>query len=107
MKPRVKEDTLLDIEGYCDADYAMDKDTRRSITGIIVYCSGVPICWRSRSQRGVTLSTTESEYYTMSELCSELLFIKQILIFLNISIQYPIIIRVDNVGAMFWEIMQY
>ena len=35
------------------------------------------------------------------ELCSELLFIKQILEFLNISIQYPMIIRVDNVGAMF------
>ena len=86
MKPRVKGNNLLDIEGYCDTDYAGGKDTRRSITVIIVYCISVPICWRSGSQRGVTLSTTESEYYAMSELCSKLLLIKQIFEFFNISI---------------------
>ena len=48
----------------------------------------------------MTLSTTESEYYAMSELYSELLFIKQILEFLNMSIEYPMVVWVDNIGAM-------
>ena len=42
----------------------------------------------------------ESEYYAMSELCSELLFIKWIVEFLNISVEYPMAVRVDNIGAM-------
>ena len=49
----------------------------------------------------MTLSTTESKYYAMSELCSELLFIKQILVFLNMSFEYPMVVRVDNIRAMF------
>ena len=100
MKPKMNGNHLMNIEGYCDSDYAGDKDSRRSITGLVIYLCGAPICWRSKSQRGVTLSTTESEYYAMSELCSELLFIKQILEFLKMSIEYPMIVRVDNIGAM-------
>ena len=101
MKPKINGNHLMNIEGYCDSDYAGDKDNRRSITGLVIYLCGAPICWRSKSQRGVTLSTTESEYYAMSELCSELLFIKQILEFLNMSVEYPMVVRVDNIGAMF------
>ena len=76
MKPKMNGKHLMNIEGYCDSDYAGDKDSRRSITGLVIYLCGAPVCWRSKSQRGATLSTTESKYYAMSELCSELLVIK-------------------------------
>ena len=92
---------IFNIKGYSDSDYAGNKDDRKSITGLIVYCGGVPIAWKSKGQKAVSLSSTESEYYAMSELCSEIIYIKQLLEFLQIDINYPIIIRVDNVGAMF------
>ena len=66
---------FINIEGYCDSDYAGNKDSRRSIIGLVIYFCGAPICWRSKSQIGVTLSITEGEYYTISELCTELFFI--------------------------------
>ena len=70
------------IVGYSDADYGNDKDTRNSITGIIICLCGVPIAWRSRAQKCLTLSTTENKYYTMLELRSEIIFIKNTLEFL-------------------------
>ena len=34
-----------------DSDYAGDKDTRRSVTGFVIYLRGVPISWKSRGQK--------------------------------------------------------
>lgn len=96
-----RRDGIFSITGYSDADYAGDKDTRRSISGLIIYLCGIPITWRSKGQKAVTLSSTESEYYALSELCSEIIFVKQILEFVQVEVEYPIIVRVDNVGAMF------
>ena len=89
------------IEGYSDSDYASNKDDRKSISGMVIYLCGVPIMWKSKSQKAVTLSSTEAEYYSLSELCSELIFVKNMLEFMGMNVGYPIVARVDNIGAMF------
>ena len=101
MRPNRNIKDLFTVLEYCDSDYATDRDTRKSVTGYIIYLNGVPISWRSRSQRAVTLSTAESEYYAISEICSEIIFVKNMLEFLELKIEYPIIIRVDNIGAIY------
>ena len=50
------------IKAYSDVDFAGDKESWISVTGYVIYFMNVPICWRSRGQKGVTLSTTEAEY---------------------------------------------
>jgi len=57
----------------------------------------VPICWQSRGQKGVTLSTTEAEYVACSEVVNELLFI----VHMKIEVELPIRVNVDNIGAIF------
>ena len=89
------------IEAYSDSDWAGDKDTRLSVSGFIIYLLGVPICWRSKQQRSVALSSSEAEYVALSEAAKEVKFIHQVLASMNIHVQTPIIIKVDNVGAMF------
>jgi hypothetical protein len=37
----------LDIKGYSDADYAGDKDDRKSTTGYVFTLAGGAISWRS------------------------------------------------------------
>ena len=101
MRPIKNLRNLFSILGFCDSDYATDKDTRKSVTGYVVYLNGVPISWRSRSQRAVTLSTAESEYYAISEICSELIFVKNMLEFLGVELELPIIVNVDNIGAIY------
>jgi len=61
----------------------------------------VPIFWRSRGQKGVTLSTTEVEHVGCSEVVKELLFIVYLLRHMKIEIELPIHVNVDNIGAIF------
>jgi hypothetical protein len=89
------------IQAYCDSDYTGDRDTRISITGFIIYICGIPILWRSKVQRSVTLSPSEAEYVVISEVCAEVMFVKQILEFLKVKVELQIQVMVDNVGAIY------
>jgi hypothetical protein len=62
------------VIAYVDSDFAGDKGNRRSITGYLVHLFGVPIAWKSKQQGGVTLSSSEAEYYAISEVAKELKF---------------------------------
>ncbi|CAA7043752.1 unnamed protein product [Microthlaspi erraticum] len=59
------------IKGYCDSDYAADKDKRRSISEMVFTAGGNPISWRSNLQKIVALSTTEAEYMALAEAAKE------------------------------------
>jgi len=61
----------------------------------------IPVCWRSHGQKSVTLSTTEAEYVPCSEVMKEVLFILQLLEHLQVKIQLPIRVHVNNIGAIF------
>jgi hypothetical protein len=72
-----------------------------SVTGFIIYLLNIPICWRSKSQKGVTLSSTEAEYVAISEATKELIFIYYLLGDLHINVNLPIVVKTDNIGAIF------
>jgi hypothetical protein len=99
LKPDKNKERIL--EGYADSDHAGDCDNRRSVTGYIILYAGVLIAKKSRVQKTVALSSTEAEYYAYSEATAELMYCKQILEFLGIEVQTPMILNVDNTGAMY------
>ena len=102
MEPKNNDNNnLWEMQAYCDSDYAGDLDGCKSILGFIIYICGCPISWKSRGQKAVTLSSSEAEYVAISELCAEVMFLKQVLEFLQVEVKLPIIIRVDNVGAIY------
>ena len=92
---------LWKIEAYSDSDFAGDRDSRLSVTGFSIFIGNCLVSWKSRSQKTVTLSSTEAEYVAVSEVCMEILFIRQILEFLKIKIDYPVTVFCDNIGAIF------
>jgi hypothetical protein len=57
--------------------------------------------WKSKSGKSVTLSSTEAEYFAISEVAKEVLFAKQVLESIGVKLVYPIIIKCDNVGAIY------
>jgi hypothetical protein len=71
------------------------------VTGFIIYLLGAPICWRSKGQKGVTLSSSEAEYVAMLEAVKEIRFIYFLLKGMGFDVKLPIIVRCDNVGAIF------
>ena len=52
----------LKLQGYVDADLAGDIDTRKSTTGFVYTLGNTAVCWASKLQKIVALSTTEAEY---------------------------------------------
>jgi hypothetical protein len=86
---------------YTDSDWAGDKDTRRSVSGYVLFLLNVPILWKSKSQQSVSLSSSEAEYYAMSEAVKDVKFVVHILEDLGIKVEMPITIKVDNIGAIF------
>ena len=88
------------LKALSDSDFASDKETRISVFGYIIYFCGIPIAWQSKGVKSVVLSTTEAEYMALSEVVKELKFIVQLLKTMNIEVELPITVHVDNVGAI-------
>ena len=88
------------LKALNDSDFASEKETRISVFGYVIYFCGIPIAWRSKGMKSVVLSTTEAEYMALSEVVKELKFIVQLLQTMNITVELPITVYVDNVGAI-------
>jgi hypothetical protein len=101
VMPNLDDDFSWNLKVFCDSDWAGDPETTVSVMGFIIYLLDVPVCWRSKSQRGVTLSSTESEYVAISEAVKEVKFIYYLLCDFHIKVNLPIIIKTDNIGA--WQ----
>ena len=89
------------IIAFSDSDYAGDPETRVSIAGFLLYFMGVPISWKSKGMKSVTLSSTEAEFVALSEAAKEVRFVYQVLESVGIKVKLPIVVRVDNIGAIF------
>src|SRR5210317_2573153 len=98
LKPMKKNDKIM---AYVDSDYATNKDTRKSVTGYEVFFRDALIAWKSKQQESVTLSSTEAEYTALSKVVTMVIYIKQLLDFLEIKYVEPMKIFVDNTKANF------
>ncbi|CAL2237889.1 unnamed protein product [Prunus armeniaca] len=63
------------VLGYVDVDYARDLDKRRSTSGCVFTCAGVPISWRALLQPITAFSTTEAEYIALAEVGKEAIWL--------------------------------
>ena len=88
------------LKALSDSDFDSGEETKISVFGYIIYFCGIPIAWRSKGMKSVVLSTTEAEYMALSEVVKELEFIVQLLQTINIEVELPITVYVDNVGAI-------
>ena len=83
------------IIAYSDADWASDVDKRRSCTGYILNVSNGAICWSSKRQSTIALSSTEAEYMALSSTVCEIMWVQQFMKELNNDVD-KIIIHCDN-----------
>ena len=64
---------ILKLQGYVDADFASDIDSRKSAAEFVFTLGGIAIFWASNLQKIVTLSTTEVEYVAATEARKEMI----------------------------------
>ena len=70
---------LQPLVGYTDADWAGDKDTRRSTSGYIFNLGSAAISWSSKRQATVALSTCEAEYMGQTQAAKEAIWLSGLL----------------------------
>ena len=88
------------LVGYTDADWAGDQDDRHSTTGNLFLMARGPISWLSKKQAVVALSTSEAEYVALSVATQEAVWLRRLLIDLNVAPQGPKKLMEDNQGAI-------
>lgn len=94
------EKTDLPLIGFADADWGNCSLDRRSFSGMVFMMSGGAITWESRKQRTVAASTTEAEYYSLTDAIKEALYLKRLFASLGHPIEGAIMLRNDNQGAL-------
>ena len=71
------------LEVFSDSDWAGDRTTRKSCSGSVFFLNGEYIFSYSRTQRSVTLSSAEAEYYALTGAASEALGLQEATRFLT------------------------
>ena len=90
----------LHLHAFSDADWAGDSDDYVS-TNAYIYLGSNPISWSSKNQRGVSRSSTESEYRAVANVASEIRWLCSLLTELHIRLPLGPTIFCDNIGATY------
>ena len=92
----------ISLEVFTDADYATSRATdSRSVSGGTIMCAGACVCWFSKTQKCVTLSTSEAEYVALDDAVKELLFLREVWRFMIPGKGMPCFpVFEDNQGAL-------
>ncbi len=67
------------MEGYVDADFAGDLDSRFSTSGFVFFVYGGAVAWSSKKQKSVATSTVEAEFMASSAAIKEAAWLKSFL----------------------------
>ena len=67
------------LEVFSDADWAADRDTRRSVSGSTIFYGGCLLYSSSRTQKVVSLSSAESETYAAASAVMDAILIHSII----------------------------
>ncbi|CAJ2646845.1 unnamed protein product [Trifolium pratense] len=87
------------LEGYVDADYAGNIDTRKSLSGFVFTLFGTTVTWKANQQSVVALSTTQAEYIALVEGVKEAIWLKGMIGEMGIS-QGCVKIHCDSQSAI-------
>lgn len=93
----------IDLEVYCDSDYAGCSYTGRCTTGYCTFIAGSCVSWRARKQPTVATSSTEAEYRAAYEVGQETVWLRKLLLDLGHEQSTATTLKCDNQGAIFLQ----
>ena len=96
----VESKTSTTAYGYSDSDLASDTKTRNSVSGVTVIFGGAAIVYKTILQRTIALSSTEAEFYALTEAGKLILYVRHVLKDLDFEQTDPSTIYEDNRGCL-------
>ena len=91
---------ISETEGYTDADFGRDIDSRRSTSGYVYAIAGGAVSWSSKKQSTTAVSTQEAEYVAIEHGSKEAIWISRIVESINRPSSSTITINSDNEAAI-------
>ena len=91
---------LAALTGYSDADWAGDKETRRSTGGFVFNVGSGSVSWSSKRQATVALSSCESKLMAETQAAKEAVWLSKFLAQVLHQDQVAVVIHCDNQGAI-------
>jgi hypothetical protein len=85
--------------GFSDSDFAGSLVDRKSSSGACHFLGRSLVSWSSKKQNLVALSTTETEYIAAGSCCTQILYLKQSLVYYNIKLS-SVPLFCDNESAV-------
>ena len=85
---------------FFDANLAHDLQTRRSITGLLVYVGSTLVSWTSKRQGCIASSTYCSEFIAMRAAVEEAMSLRYMLRSLGVPVEEPTNLIGDNLGVI-------
>eukprot|EP00253_Pinus_taeda_P029134 PITA_29134 len=86
----------LNLLGFTDSDWASDNIDRKSTSGYSLSLGSGPICWSSKKQAAIALSSAEADYRGVVNITIQALWLQHFLTELGVQFHQPTIIWCDN-----------
>lgn len=90
----------LNLQAFCDSDWAGDPDDRRSTTGFGIFLGSCLISWTAKKQPVVARSSTEAEYRAMALATTDLYWLRMLFKDICVPLFSSPILWCDNIGAL-------
>ncbi|GKC20786.1 retrovirus-related pol polyprotein from transposon RE2 [Tanacetum coccineum] len=91
----------LTLSAFSDSDWGGVHDTGRSTTAYLLYFGNNVISWKSTRQKSVSRSSTEAEYKAIANASAEMIWLKNLLQELSMTISQTPTLYCDNTGATY------
>ena len=90
----------IELQGFCNADWAGDANDRRSTTGYVFFVGVGAISWNCKRQPTIAMSTMEAEYMEASHSAMEAMWLRQLFEDIGLVQVDATPIRCDNQGCL-------
>uniref|UniRef100_A0A2N9I7A2 Uncharacterized protein n=1 Tax=Fagus sylvatica TaxID=28930 RepID=A0A2N9I7A2_FAGSY len=89
------------LHAFCDADWAGNKDDRRSTGSFCIFLSKNLISWSCRKQATVARSSTEAKYKALANTAAEIKWLQSLFQVLGLVLSISPLLWCDNIGATY------
>ncbi|CAH9112472.1 unnamed protein product [Cuscuta epithymum] len=97
----LRRSSPLTLSVFSDSDWGGVTDGGKSTTAYVLYSGGNIISWKSAKQKTVSRSSTEAEYKAVANASAEMLWVRNLLTELGISLVSTPQLFCDNQGATY------